>query len=80
MEALQPNVRTAQKASTSQPVPKLVPTRHASTALTPDVQRALEAYQRGHTTCRALAAAIGVGKTRAAELIHQLKAKRLIGG
>ena len=80
MEALQPNWRTAQPAETSERVPKMVPTRHFSAALTPEVQRALVAYQRGHTTCRTLAAAIGVGKTRAAELIQQLKAKRLIDG
>lgn len=72
-------VRAAQPAETSECVPKMIPTRHFSAALTPEVQRALVAYQRGHTTCRTLAAAIGVGKTRAAELIQQLKAKRIIG-
>jgi hypothetical protein len=59
---------------------KLVRTRHASAALSPELERALDAYQQGKTTCRELAAAIGVGKTRAAELIQQLKAKRLLAG
>ncbi len=73
-------VRAAQPAETSECVPKMILTRHFSAALTPEVQRALVTYQRGHTTCRTLADADGVGKTRAAELIQQLKAKRLIDG
>jgi hypothetical protein len=59
---------------------KMVPTRHFSAALSPELQHALNAYQQGKTTCRELAAEIGVGKTRAAELIQQLKAKRLLDG
>lgn len=73
-------VRAAQPAETSECVPKMILTRHFSAAHTPEVQRALVAYQRGHTTCRTLADADGVGKARAAELIQQLKAKRLIDG
>jgi hypothetical protein len=69
---------TQRLPKTSTLAPKLVPTRHTSAALSPDLGRALNAYKQGKTTCRELAAAIGVGKTRAAELIQQLKAKRLI--
>jgi hypothetical protein len=59
---------------------KMVPTRHTSAAISPELERALNAYKQGKTTCRELAADIGVGKTRAAELIQQLKAKRLLAG
>jgi hypothetical protein len=48
--------------------------------LSPELQRALYAYQQGYTTSRSLAAQMHIGKTKAAELIQQLKARRLLDG
>lgn len=52
--------------------------RRSSSALSPLLQAALDAYRQGNTTCRDLALAVGVGKTKAAELMQQLKARKLI--
>ncbi len=49
-----------------------------SALLSPELQQALDAYHQGHTTCRKLGEVIGVKKTKAAELLQQLRAKRLI--
>jgi hypothetical protein len=79
-QAAPKSAETRRLSHASTLAPKLVPTRHTSAALSPELERALDAYQQGKTTCRELATAIGVGKTRAAELIQQLKAKRLLAG
>ncbi len=54
------------------------PVRRPSQALSPQLQAALGAYQRGYTTSRVLAAEMNIGKSRANELLQQLKARKLI--
>lgn len=61
------------------PVQKLqVPARKPSQALSPELQKALDAYKAGYTSCRDMAPVIDVGKTRASELIRELRDRRLI--
>lgn len=61
------------------PVQKLqVPARKPSQALSPELQKALDAYKAGYTSCRDMAPIIDVGKTRASELIRELRDRRLI--
>lgn len=49
-----------------------------TSTLSPELQRAYDAYREGHTTSRALAPVMDIGKTKAAELLGQLKARKLI--
>jgi hypothetical protein len=63
---------------TSTLAPKMSPTRHASAALSPELQRALDAYTQGHTKYRDVGQAIGVGKDKAGALIQELKRRKLI--
>jgi hypothetical protein len=69
---------TRRLPETSTLAPKMVPTRHASAALSPELQRALDAYTQGHTKYRDLGHAIGVGKDKAGALIQELKRRKLI--
>lgn len=66
------SLRVDQVPTRTQPARKSTPT------LSPLLQAALDAYRQGNTTCRDLALAVGVGKTKAAELMQQLKARKLI--
>jgi hypothetical protein len=49
-------------------------------ALSPELQRAYDAYQQGNVKCRELGIALGINKDKAAALIRQLKDHRLIAG
>jgi hypothetical protein len=69
---------TRRLPETSTRAPKMVPTRHASAALSPELQRALDAYTQGHTKYRDVGQAIGVGKDKAGDLIQELKRRKLI--
>jgi hypothetical protein len=55
------------------------PTGRFSRSLSPELQKAYDAYQQGYTTSRTLAPVMNIGKTKAAELIGQLKARKLVG-
>jgi hypothetical protein len=60
--------------------PKATKTVHHGTTstLSPELQRALDAYTKGHTKYRDLGQAIGVGKDKAGALIQELKRRKLI--
>jgi hypothetical protein len=69
---------TRRLPETSTLAPKLVSTRHSSAALSPELERALDAYTQGHTKYRDVGQAIGVGKDKAGALIQELKRRKLI--
>jgi hypothetical protein len=54
------------------------PTRKPSTALSPELQQALQVYQAGHTSHRDFMRVLGVTKYKAGHLQDQLRSRRLI--
>jgi hypothetical protein len=71
-------VETRRLPDTSTLTSKTVLTRHVSTALSPELEHALDAYTQGHIKYRDLGQAIGVGKDKAGALIQELKRRKLI--
>jgi hypothetical protein len=47
-------------------------------SLSPELQRAFDAYREGYTSSRTLAPKLDIGKTKAAELLQELKRRKLV--